>query len=156
MLPYDRFVFWRKLLKCKTWGDIRAMCNDDWIEMMKDRYKRRWDPWEELEEDDEKHINNLKDDTVIDFGEEGDFDLCDHLDLDTTFCEKFPPPIERLMYEEIIEDETIFDPYSNVHIDCYCIAYAEQEAVFDDLEKRERVAIYCPQMRDMFVSFWDF
>lgn len=156
MLPYDRFLYWQKLLECKTWGEMKAMSNDEDIEKFKDRYKRRWNPDEDLEEDDEKHIDNLKDDTVIDFGDEGDFDLCDPADIFDTFFDMFPPPIERLMYEEIKEDETIFDPYSNVHWDCYCIAIEEQEAVFDDLQKRERVAVYCPQMRDKFVSQWDF
>ena len=163
MLPYNRIIFWRKLLKCKTWGDMKAISNDEDIEMLKDRYKRRWDDWGELEEDHEKHINNLKDDTVIDLGICGDFDLQENGDYgDDTACGWFPPLVELLMYDEFYEKEdwVRFNYYGKViggwNSWFFEIDKEDREEIFNDMEKRELVAIYCPQMRDIFQSYHGF
>ena len=150
MLPYDRFLFWRNLLECETWGDIKAMSDEEDIKMLKDRYMEKvkydWDCAYNVWEDDERHINNvMKDDTVIDFA---DFSLY-----------SFPPLTEVLMHDELWETEGWVRKYGKVKSwglgDFYTfeIDNEEREAIFNDMEKRELVAIYCPQMRDIFGSY---
>ena len=150
MLPYDRFLFWRNLSECKTWGDIRAMCNDEFINMLKDRYERRWN---RVEEDHEKRIKNLTDDTVINVrGEKswikGDFDKPGLAVFD---C--IPPMIERLMRDELYVEHKWIRKYGQVEDDIYEINIDRQEAIFEDMEKRGLVAIYCPQMSDILPSY---
>ena len=164
ILPYNRFVFWRNLLECKTWGDIKAMCNDEEIEMMKDRYERRCISHHDNEED-EKHINNLTDDTVIDFVPYGgDFDLREDNEYgDATAFGMFPPVLEELMHNELDPEMKVEHQWMRKYGKIiggwsswfFEIDKEEQEAIFKDMEKRELVAMYCPQMGRILTSYHD-
>ena len=34
LLPYERYIFWCKLIRCKTWGEIRAICDGELCETL--------------------------------------------------------------------------------------------------------------------------
>jgi hypothetical protein len=152
--PYDRFIFWRKLVKCKTWGEIREIADETFCGRLKERYEERWE-WEDDDvPDDKKHVNNLNDDTEIGMD---DFDLKDHSYGDCTPFGSFPPLIEEIMHSEAEVDERhdwIFDHgetqetwYENI------IKFDKKakETIFNEMGKGsgragQCAAIQCPEL----------
>lgn len=85
LLPYNWYLFYEKLKRCKTWGDIRTLCDDDTYQTLVDRYERKCYSDEELT--DRKSV-------CMD-----DFDLSEHESYgDLTAVGMFPPVLEQVMW----------------------------------------------------------
>ena len=85
LLPYNWYLFYEKLKRCNTWGDIRTLCDDDTYQTLVDRYERKYYSDEELT--DRKSV-------CMD-----DFDLSEHESYgDLTAVGMFPPVLEQVMW----------------------------------------------------------
>jgi len=92
LLPYNQYLFWKKLKQCKTWGDIRKLCNKKTYNRLLERYEMK----HEYDSDYEQDVNKLADNKAVCIG---DFDLEECSDDDTPQVDMFPPPLEQVMWD---------------------------------------------------------
>ena len=154
MIPYEDYLFWRRLPKCKTWGEIKAIASDEYISMLTNRYEMRCERY------DGDELPRLDDDTEIDFSAEGSFCLMEHESYgDCTPYGTFPPMIDDIMaqYREshlwMCKFGKCDGGWNNEH---YRIQLKEKETMFKDMSKHSRAAIHCPQLEHIFPSVFDF
>ena len=105
LLPYERYIFWRKLLRCETWGEIRAICDKELYETMVEKYRKnqKFGPdYGPLFKPLDDNWTELDDDEPVTVEEDFYFDECGE---DFGLSAQFPPYIEVLQYNEATDEK---------------------------------------------------
>ena len=89
MLPLNWYLFYKKLKRCKNWGDIRTLCDDNIYQTLVDRYELNY----EYCSDEDKQLTDSKSFCIdqIDLEEHSSYD-------DLSVVGTFPPVIEQVMW----------------------------------------------------------
>ena len=105
VIPYNCFLFWRKLETREAWDESKFACDDrddDFLWKLKGRYAQKCghdDP------DEKWYANNLEGHTEIDIKE--DCCLSEHYDYaDDPVSGIFPPLIDHIMHTEADEEKS--------------------------------------------------
>jgi len=106
LLPYNYYLFWKKLKRCKTFGDIRKLCGKGHYYNFEEKYAMNHDMKHDYDSDYDDYdtcLKNLTDSTKVCMD---DFDLSEHSEYgDCTAVGHFPPLLEQVMWEAAKEDK---------------------------------------------------